>query len=153
MTDDDRFDSWPGSHLNQLMLAVSIGKFLRTHQNGGARILEWLDSVPPDRTEEEYAALRKQADEEQEAHLLRILDAANRQRAARGEPPFNRRFEVELARNLKQSAAAQADHDAIAKVMRSSKREFTAKEMLRILGWPITKLRAVRRHMAKIRSQ
>lgn len=49
--------NWPGSQLEQATLIDEIGKFLRTHRNGTARLLEWLESCPPDRTEDEYRAV------------------------------------------------------------------------------------------------
>lgn len=48
-------DSWPGSDVEREALADSVGVFLRTHKNGWALLIDWLQSIPPDRTEPEYA--------------------------------------------------------------------------------------------------
>lgn len=50
---------WPVSPLDRPALINAIGKFLRTHKHGGSRLLTLLESVPQDRTEEEYRALRE----------------------------------------------------------------------------------------------
>ena len=46
----DGTDSWPGSDVEREALADSIGVFLRTHKNGWSMLMDWLQSVPPDRT-------------------------------------------------------------------------------------------------------
>jgi hypothetical protein len=51
----DGTDSWPGSDVEREALADSIGVFLRTHKNGWSMLMDWLQSVPPDRTEPESA--------------------------------------------------------------------------------------------------
>jgi hypothetical protein len=48
-------DSWPGSNVERATLADSVGVFLRTHKNGWGMLIDWLESIPPDRTEPEYA--------------------------------------------------------------------------------------------------
>jgi hypothetical protein len=48
-------DSWPGSDVERATLADSVGVFLRTHKNGWGMLIDWLASIPPDRTEPEYA--------------------------------------------------------------------------------------------------
>jgi hypothetical protein len=47
-------DSWPGSDVERATLADSVGVFLRTHKNGWGMLIDWLESIPPDRTEPEY---------------------------------------------------------------------------------------------------
>ena len=90
----DRIESWPGSILDQHSLIESIGKFLRTHKGGGQRLMDWLESVPPDRTEEEYRQLRQDAADENEAHIQKKLAEFNSDRAARGLPPIDRQGNV-----------------------------------------------------------
>ena len=48
--------TWPCSILDRTTIQEQIAKFLRTHTDGVAMLLDWLAAVPPDRTEAEYAA-------------------------------------------------------------------------------------------------
>lgn len=90
----DRIKSWPGSIIDQHSLIESIGKFLRTHKDGDQRLMDWLESVPPDRTEEEYRQLQQDAADENEAHIQKKLAEVNSDRAARGKPPIDRQGNV-----------------------------------------------------------
>jgi hypothetical protein len=81
---------WPGSIVQQQGLSDKIGKFLRTHNKGGSRLMELLESIPPDRTEEEYRELQERAAAENEAAIEANLKAYNERRQAQGEPPIDR---------------------------------------------------------------
>ena len=52
---------WACSDLDRITLAREIARFLRTHRDGAARLLELLASVPPSRTEGEYRSIRAMA--------------------------------------------------------------------------------------------
>lgn len=143
---------WPISVVGRIIIEKAIGEFLRTHRDGERLLLAWLDLVPPDRTEAEFKAERDAQREARATYRRRMLEATNEFRAAKGQPPLNERWEPDLTRNKKQSSVAQADQAAVAGVLERSPR-VTAKEVLRILGWRGTKLRAVRRHLARLRAR
>jgi hypothetical protein len=147
---------WPGSVIQQTMLVSAVGKFLRTHHKGGQRLLEWLKSVPADRTEAEYRQLRREAEEQKEAGInAHIADYNARQRAAGGNE-IDRHGNVisgpGAPRNLKQLERHRADRDEIRKLLRN-KPQLTAKQILRILGWPLSRLRTVERHVKEFRDR
>lgn len=50
---------WPGSIIEQAMVEKAVGAFWRTHRGGGRLLLDWMASVPPDRSEEQYQEERK----------------------------------------------------------------------------------------------
>lgn len=52
---------WSCSAIDRATLEREIATFLRTHTDGAGRLLELLESVPPDRTEAEYRAIRAMA--------------------------------------------------------------------------------------------
>ncbi len=54
MTTDPR--NWRCSAVDRVTLQEQIGTFLRTHTTGVELLLDWMASVPADRTEAEYAA-------------------------------------------------------------------------------------------------
>lgn len=66
-------ETWPGSIVQQHLLIDAIGKYLRTHGDGGKRLMEWLESMPPDRTEEEYRELRRAEAERTEAAVRNAI--------------------------------------------------------------------------------
>lgn len=86
--------NWPGSIIDKHILMDAIGKFLRTHKGGGQILTAWLESVPPDRTEEEYRKLKETAAREHEEGILAAIADYNRRRAAQGLPPVDRHFNV-----------------------------------------------------------
>lgn len=49
----------PGSPIEQAALQESIARFLRTHTSGYALLLNFLASVPPDRTELDWTRERE----------------------------------------------------------------------------------------------
>ncbi len=54
-------DDWPCSVLDRHTILSAIGKFMRTHKSGADRLLELLETIPPDRTEAEYRKLKESA--------------------------------------------------------------------------------------------
>lgn len=48
------FDSWHTTELERTALANELMQFLRTHNDAGWRLTEWMRSVAPDHTEEEH---------------------------------------------------------------------------------------------------
>ena len=48
------FDSWHASTIDRVVLQRALLKFLRTHDDAGTRLIEWLRSVPADHTEAQY---------------------------------------------------------------------------------------------------
>ncbi len=48
------FDSWHASTIDRVVLQRALLKFLRTHDDAGARLIEWMKSVPIDHTEAQY---------------------------------------------------------------------------------------------------
>lgn len=87
-------DHWPGSVLDRNVLETQIGKFLRTHREGWQQLMEWLRSVPPDRTEAQYAQEQEASIAEHRAGVQRALDALNARRAEEGLPPLDRQGNV-----------------------------------------------------------
>jgi len=79
---------WTGSVIDQAMLEKAVGKFLRTHRGGGRRLLDWMDSVPSDRTEEQCRAEREAADTAHKVTVARSIAKVNAERAAAGLPPL-----------------------------------------------------------------
>jgi hypothetical protein len=90
----DEIKQWPGSIVQQHMLIDAIGKFLRTHHNGGQRLKDLMQSVAPDRTEEEYRELRERAAVENEQAIQKGIAEYNERRAAQGQPPIDRNGNV-----------------------------------------------------------
>jgi len=86
--------NWPGSIIQKCVLKDAIGKFLRTHKGGGRILMDWLVSVPPDRTEEEYRQLKEAAAQEHEEGIEAAIADYNRRRAAQGLPPVDRHLDV-----------------------------------------------------------
>jgi len=70
------------------MLEKAVGKFLRTHRGGGRRLLDWMDSVPSDRTEEQCRAEREAADTAHKVTVARSIAKVNAERAAAGCLPL-----------------------------------------------------------------
>lgn len=140
--------------MDKMGLVDEIGKFLRTHQNGGQRLLDWLVSVPPDRTEEEYARLREQWDAEELAQRQESVDRFNAAARARGGNEIDIHGDVIAGpgapRNLEQTAKARAEYREVAALL-ARKDSLTAEQILQILGWPESKKRAVERHMSEWR--
>ena len=48
------FDSWRASTIDKVVLQRALLKFLRTHDDADARLLEWLRSVPANHSELQY---------------------------------------------------------------------------------------------------
>lgn len=86
--------NWPGSILERCVLMDDIGKFLRTHKGGGKILMDWLASVPPDRSEEEYRQLKKEAAQAHEEGVKAAIADYNRRRARQGLPPVDRHLNV-----------------------------------------------------------
>jgi hypothetical protein len=97
----DTPENWPGTILDKCMLMEAIGKFLRTHKGGGKILTDWLESVPPDRTEEEYKQLKEAAAREHEAGIDAACADYNKRRALQGLPPIDWRQIVEEERKGK----------------------------------------------------
>jgi hypothetical protein len=70
--------------------APAFVSYERTFNKGGSRLMELLESIPPDRTEEEYRELQERAAAENEAAIEANLKAYNERRQAQGEPPIDR---------------------------------------------------------------
>jgi hypothetical protein len=81
---------WPGSIVQQQVLIDKIGKFLRTHQHGGYRLIDLMEGIPPDRTEEEYREIRERGAAENEAAIEAHLKEHNQRQWVQGEPPVDR---------------------------------------------------------------
>jgi hypothetical protein len=81
---------WPGSIVQQQVLIDKIGKFLRTHQDGGHRLIELMEQLAPDRTEEEYRELRERGAAENEAAIEAHVKDYNQRMWVQGEPPIDR---------------------------------------------------------------
>ncbi len=54
-------DEWPGSIIDTVILRAEIAKFLRTHRDGHELLYRYFESIPQDRTEQEYLQEREQA--------------------------------------------------------------------------------------------
>ena len=149
-------DNWPGSVVQKIMLLQVIGKFLRTHQGGGYRLLEWLDSVPSDRTEEDYARLRKQWDEDDVARRRVSVERINAYQRSIGGNEIDIHGDIvrgpNAPRNLKQAMQAKTERNEIRRLLRA-KPALKPKQILQILGWPLSKLRAVQNHIKAIRAE
>ncbi len=52
---------WSCSDLDRATIEREIATFLRTHTDGAGLLLELMASVPPDRSEAEYRAIRAMA--------------------------------------------------------------------------------------------
>ena len=52
---------WSCTALDRATLEREIATFLRTHVDGAGLLLELLASIPPDRSEAEYRAIRAMA--------------------------------------------------------------------------------------------
>jgi hypothetical protein len=100
---------WPGSGVQQQMLIDAVGKFLRTHQEGGQRLMDLMASIPPDRTEEEYRELRERAAAEHEAAIQANLKAYNQRRWVQGEPPIDRQGTAISTDPIKSDAPEPSD--------------------------------------------
>lgn len=141
---------WPCSVVDQVMLESMVERFLRTHRDGWARLAAWMESVAPDRTEEERAREAKA----HEAAVHAVLSRVNAERAVQGLGPINRRGEIVSGRgaprNRKALEASRAERAQIAELL-SRKPTLPPKAVLRILGWPSGKLRTVQRHVRAIR--
>jgi hypothetical protein len=87
----DELENWPGSVVNKLMLVGEIGKFLRTHDGGGKLLMDWLESVPPTRTEAEFQELIATAAAEHEQGMQNWFDEHNKHRVAQGLPAIDRK--------------------------------------------------------------
>lgn len=48
------FQNWHTTILDRVALEQEICKFLRTHTNPDERLMEWMQSIPPDHTEAEH---------------------------------------------------------------------------------------------------
>ncbi len=48
------FDSWHTTELERAALTQELIRFLRTHDDAGTRLADWMRSVPPDHTEEQH---------------------------------------------------------------------------------------------------
>jgi hypothetical protein len=82
-------DSWTGSIAERTALEINVGEFLRTHRNGWSMLIDWLHSIPPDRTEAEYVEECAQRASRDASDRQAALDGENQRRAARGEPPID----------------------------------------------------------------
>jgi hypothetical protein len=87
--------NWPGSIVEQAMLEKAVGAFLRTHLRGDRLLLEWMASVPADRTEAQYDEERAAARAQNEENIRRNLERVNAERAANGAPPIDRQGNVQ----------------------------------------------------------
>jgi len=87
-------ENWPGSIIQKIALLGAIGKFLRTHKAGGKILTDWLESVPPDRTEDEYRQLKETAAKKHEAGIEAAITDYNARRVASGLPPVDRHLKV-----------------------------------------------------------
>ena len=90
----DISEKWPSSEVGHLILMDVVGKFIRTHQGGMKRLMELLDSVPADRTEEEHRQLMEADTQENEAAREAMIADYNARRASHGLPPVDRNLEV-----------------------------------------------------------
>ena len=153
---DRLLQAWPGSIIDTTMLVESVGRFLRTHRDGERLLYGFLDSAPVDRSEEEYERECQEERERHEAAILANLERYNAARRAQGLGPVDRHLNIisgpGARRNRKQTALARADQQEIERLL-GRKPRLTAKEVVRILGWPSQKERAVRRHMAAMRAR
>jgi hypothetical protein len=145
--------SWPCNQLDRTVLTSEIGKFLRSHSDGFSKLIELLHSVPPDRTEEEFTQLVRLAAEKHEAGVQEVIDRINRRQAQLGLPPIDRQGRLVRARNPGQSESAAALCDRVRGVMHQKGAGVSAKEVLRALGVPDSKRRAVSRCLAKLRGR
>lgn len=152
----NELDRWPGSIADTVVLATAIGKFLRTHRNGDRLLWEWLDSVPADRTEEEYQRECRERHERHESHIRAKLEEFNAYQRARGLGEVDRKGNIVRGpgapRNRKQSERARSERQEIERLLHN-KPQLTSKQIRQILGWPITKLRTVERHVRAIRAR
>jgi hypothetical protein len=83
-------ESWTGSVIEKLMLANEVGRFLRTHRDGHRLLLEYLESVPPDRTEEELRAVVTSLKAQHADYIAQTLEKINADRVARGLYPVGK---------------------------------------------------------------
>lgn len=94
MSNATESEKWPCGILDRVLLVAQVGDFLRTHRKGWEQLMEWMESVPPDRTEAEYEQEREASIAEHRAGVQRFLDAHNARRAADGLPPLDRQGNV-----------------------------------------------------------
>jgi hypothetical protein len=146
-------DKWPGSILDRIMTADAVGKFLRTHRNGDRLLWEWLNAVPSDRTEEEYKRECQEERERYEALIRTRLEEINAHQRARGGNEIDRQGNIVRGpgapRNRNQLKQVRSERQQIEALLKRHPR-MQPKEILRTLGWPLEKLRAVQRHVKAI---
>ena len=84
---------WPdGSIIDNQVLTDQIAKFLRTHRKGHQQLFQFMDSVPANRTEDEYNAGVERHKAESEASYKALLESQS--------APALRAMILELRENL-----------------------------------------------------
>jgi hypothetical protein len=54
MSTGDCLSEWHTTYLERASLMQDLRQFLRTHDDAGTRLTEWMRSIPPDFTEAEH---------------------------------------------------------------------------------------------------
>jgi hypothetical protein len=77
-----------------MMLKAEIARFLRTHRDGRELLYRFLDSIPQDRTEEEFLREREQGAVAHENAIAKYLTDYNARRRRQGLLPVDRHGKV-----------------------------------------------------------
>jgi hypothetical protein len=85
---------WPVPLVSRIEIEDEIARFLRTHRGGKGALLQLLSSLPPDRTEDEFASDCAANRAQHEAFVENLLDENNEHRRRGGLPPIDRKGNV-----------------------------------------------------------
>jgi hypothetical protein len=150
----NELNQWPVSLIDKMIIEHEVARFLRTHRDGAKLLLDWLSEVPPDRTEDEFKQQRQRRAKRHEWAVQAQVERVNAARASAGLGPIDRKGNIlsgpGAPRNRKARDAARSTRSQIEALLRR-KPTLVPKQILRIMGWPSSKLRMVQRHLKSIR--
>jgi hypothetical protein len=81
---------WPVPLITEILIKDEIGQFLRTHRDGDVVLRDLLNSVPPDRTEEQFNVECAERRARHDEYVERRISEENVRRAQEGLLPITR---------------------------------------------------------------